>query len=393
MRVLVDARMLLGRFSGVPRFVTRLIDELVVQGDIRVVALMGDEPYAPWADRRDIEQLRTDFGRGDRTPLRRWAWESHRLGDWIGRGRVDVFHAAWNSGIPPGCPVPSVLTIHDLIPWNQAARGVSGLMATAAYRRGIRSSAGRASLVTTVSDFVRSEVLKTLRVEPARVHTVYNGADVSAADGAQSSNNRNAPGDFFLYIGGMEPRKNLELLIRAAAIYRKRFGPLTLRLTGDADQLAPQARRALEGIEDRASIHFLGRPTDEELAELYGRAVALVMPSRAEGFGLPVVEAMARGCPVIAARAGSLPEIVANAGLLVDPDDPDALAVTMRRVYEDAALRSTLAGAGNERAASFTWARTAARLREMYGAVLYTPSAETVQKAVALTDPAASVRA
>ena len=116
-RVMIDARMLVGRFAGVARVVTRLVDELVRQGQIEVVALCGEVVYEPWRSRSDFEIVRSTFGCRDRSVPRRVLWEETRLPRIISAAGVDLFHATWNFGIPARCPVPSLLTIHDLIPW------------------------------------------------------------------------------------------------------------------------------------------------------------------------------------------------------------------------------------------------------------------------------------
>ena len=116
-RVMIDARMLIGRFSGISRVVTCLVEELVKRDGIEVVALCGEGGDAAWAGRSDVETVPSSFARRDRVTPRRVFWEETRLPGIIRSAGVDLFHAAWNFGIPALCPVPSVLTVHDLIPW------------------------------------------------------------------------------------------------------------------------------------------------------------------------------------------------------------------------------------------------------------------------------------
>jgi hypothetical protein len=108
MRILIDTRMLLGRFSGVARMVTGLVEELVRTPGVRVVALAGARPFHPWRNRPEIEQVLTGFDLGMRSPIRRVVWEATTLLGIIARCRADVYHATWNHGIPFGCPVPAV---------------------------------------------------------------------------------------------------------------------------------------------------------------------------------------------------------------------------------------------------------------------------------------------
>ena len=151
LRALVDARMLLGRFSGVARVVTCLLREFARGEEIEPVALLGASDDGNALAALGIETLRCDFDRADRDPIRRRRWEEKRLAEWILAARADVYHATWNSGIPRDCPIPAVLTIHDLIPWNTPITSGTSFLARRAYRRSIRDSARRADQITTVS--------------------------------------------------------------------------------------------------------------------------------------------------------------------------------------------------------------------------------------------------
>ena len=372
MRILIDARMLLGRFSGVPRFVTRLADELAKHQDIQVAALCADEPYAPWRDRTDIHMITTDFSRCDRNPLRRWRWESRRLRAWVRRARPDVFHATWNSGVPRGLNIPAVLTVHDLIPWHEPQQYFATLRENFAYRRMLWASTRRASCITTVSDFVRTDVIETLGVNPGKIHTVYNGADfiddkgISAHGETDPRLDLTADPPFALYVGGFERRKNIGTLFLAMNEYWGRYGQLRLLLTGRKDALPADVKLTNDRWHRPSLVTFLGDLTNKELMAIYQRAAVLVTPSRAEGFGLPVIEAMANGCPVIAADSGSLPEIVSNAGLIVPTNDPSGIADAIHRVMNTPELRQHLTAAGRARAASFTWAETARNMVVLY---------------------------
>jgi glycosyltransferase involved in cell wall biosynthesis len=370
LRVLIDARMLLGRFSGVARVVTRLVDTLARCDDLRIIALCGDEVYEPWSHRTDIDIIVSDFSRRDRSPIRRMLWEGTRLRGWIRGADPDLFHAAWNHGVPARCPVPAVLTIHDLIPWQEPQANFSNRLQLACYRHAIRASARRASRITTVSGFTRRTVLERLRIEESCVSVVPNGVDhqaegerVSRPAGPIERSSR----PYVLYVGGHEDRKNVETILAAMESYWARFdSSLELRLTGAPDTLSQRAAEVYHRIHGDAPIRFLGSPNDEELACQYASAGALLMLSRAEGFGLPVLEAMAHGCPVIAAKAGALPEVVADAGILVDPVGADAVADAIRRVLTSSDLAQRLAQRGRDRASLFSWKLATDTYRDLY---------------------------
>lgn len=357
LRVLIDARMLMGRFSGVARMVTRLVEHLARMPHVRVVALCGSLPYEPWMGRNDLEMIVSDFSPKDRSPLRRLLWEATRLRHWIAQSGADVFHATWNTGIPFRCPVPAVLTVHDIIPWSEPAFGFSAHVEKACYRSSLRSSVRRAQRVMTVSGFTADKIVQTLRLDPSQTRVIHNGVD---APTKLAHAQTRAVRPYVLYVGGHEPRKNIESVFKALERYWLQHDPtMELHLTGSPHQLSSAARSAYDALGDDRRIQFLGAPGDEELAREFSQATALLMLSRAEGFGLPVIEAMAHGCPVIAAHCGSLPEIVGDAGILVGPDDVSLIADSIHIIAGFPGLADSLIDRGRQRAAQFTWHRAA----------------------------------
>jgi glycosyltransferase involved in cell wall biosynthesis len=370
---MIDARMLLGRFSGVGRVVTKLIDELVKQDDIEVTALCGSEVFVPWVGRREFRVIQSSFGRGDRTAGRRLSWEERHLRGLIRRAEVDVYHATWNTGVPGRCPVPAVLTIHDLIPWLEPASHFAGVIDRWSHRLAVRSSAKRAACITTVSDHVRDQVLAMMAVEPDRVVTVPNGVDPPLCEPALPR----PTVSYALYVGGHEPRKNVAGVLRAMGRYWETAdaddsGPpmLALRLTGHAGSLSSGAAAVYRELPDRSRIYFLGNLDDEALGEAYANASVLLMLSHDEGFGLPVLEAMAYGCPVVAASRASLPEVVGDAGVLVCPDDADAVSEAVRQIVTKPGYRAELVARGKARARASSWKSAAGCMRECYERVL-----------------------
>ncbi len=229
----------------------------------------------------------------------------------------------------------------------------------------------RAARIIAMSENSRNDLLRFTGVDPGRVRVILQGvsprfAPSEVEDGeAVAPINRGGP-PRVLHVGHCGPYKNVEGILRAL--------PRAIRLLGEPIQFVKAggpfttAQRALIGklgIEDHV-VH-LGPVPDERLPGVYREADLVVMPSLHEGFGLPVLEAMASGTPVVAANRGSLPEVVGDAGLLVDdPTDPDALAGAVVRGLGDAKLRRDLRARGLARAATFTWERTARQTLEVY---------------------------
>jgi glycosyltransferase involved in cell wall biosynthesis len=355
MRVLIDGRMLLGRFSGVARMVTGIVDRLCLDPAVQVVVLCGNEAFRPWVGRPGIELLVSDFSRRHRTPAARLWWEENRLADWIERSGAALYHATWNHGIPANRPVPAILTVHDLIPWDAPALGLSGWIGRLAYRHSLRSAVRRADRIVTVSGHSATQLARRIGTDPAAIRVIYNGAEprgVAAPGGG-------AERPYLLYVGGHEPRKNVESVFQAMqGLWDRTDADLGLHLTGDPDDLSEPARAAYGRLWHKDRVRFLGAPDDVVLAEQYSNAVALLLLSRAEGFGLPALEAMGYGCPVIAASCGSLPEIVGEAGLLVDPDRTEEAVDAVNRVLNPA-VAAEIIQKGRRRAAAFTWQRAA----------------------------------
>jgi glycosyltransferase involved in cell wall biosynthesis len=244
------------------------------------------------------------------------------------RAHLDLFHAPHY--VVPFTHVPVVVTIHDLIHLTWPPRNpLAPFYARAMLGRAVR----KARRVLTVSEASKRAIVETLLVSPDDVVVTPNGVDARFFEDGPA-----ASGRYFLFVGNDKPHKNLGVLKEAAA-----------RLHG--------IRLVLAG-----ATNFVN---DDELAALYRGAIALVMPSAEEGFGLPAAEAMACGTAVITSRAAALVEITGDAALHVDAE-PRALAAAMQRLADDDDLRRALSIRGRERARSMTWTRCAELTRAAY---------------------------
>jgi glycosyltransferase involved in cell wall biosynthesis len=256
----------------------------------------------------------------------------------------------------------TVVVIHDVAPLREP-RWYSA--AYARYQRAILPAlARRARLVITVSEFSRGEIVDTLGVPAERVRVVPNGVDERFSPAVDPEPARAAYAlerRYVLLVGTRIARKNLAALAAAARRLSERGVELVAAGSGRGYM------QAETGLEVRA----LGYVPEELLPSLYRGAAALAMPSLYEGFGLPCIEAMAAGTPVVASDRGALPEVCGDAALLVDPADGSALADALLAAVEDDALAARLTRAGTERAATFTWGRTAELTDRAIEAVLY----------------------
>ena len=280
---------------------------------------------------------------------------------------LDVFHSQYITS--PLSVVPEVVTIHDVL-FETHPSLFDGAFSKRSVRL-IRRSAERARLVLTVSEFSRREIVDTYKLPADRVVVTPNAVDLGhfrvidpPPEELRDRYDLRVP--FVLSVGRLEPRKNLERLIRAFARMRERIGKdVCLAIAGTSDfrheSILEQAARLPD-----SSVRFLGAVPDKDLPGLYNLAEALAYPSLAEGFGMPILESMACGTPVLTAGRGALPEVGGDAALLTDPEDEDAIERALARVLTDSTLRGRLREAGLERVQHYSWKETARRTLDAY---------------------------
>jgi alpha-1,3-rhamnosyl/mannosyltransferase len=351
LRIGFDARALASPAAGVRRYTRELFGAMATIEGVGVVAVgaaAGTEVPAGVSRAPAAASLPTNPG-----------WMLTGLPRAARAARLDVFHAPAYTA-PLGGPRPLVLTIHDVSyerhpEWYPYRRDP---LRRAFYRWSART----ADRIITDSSFSKSEIVSAYGLGAARIDVVPLAPASSFGPGAGTARAFR----YVLHVGDLHPRRNLDVAMRALGRVRARrpdLAELRLVLVGvDRGGLA-----AIAGSSD--FVEFAGTVTEDHLVELYRGAAALVYPSVYEGFGLPLLEAMACGTPVLAARAASIPEVAGDAAILLDPHDEAAWAEAIEAVFEPA-VSARLRDAGLARAVGFTWRRAAEATVAVYRQVL-----------------------
>lgn len=324
---------------------------------------------------------------GDRAVLRRLRHALDRGPSGQGDGRIAHFAHHHLARYGSALRRPFLVTAHDLIRHSDLTAGdlTAGDLTRAdvlinppnrrdrRYLRRDYAGMRAASAVIAVSEATRRDLIDRLGLRPDRVFVAHEGLDHSLF---QPVRRRLVDGPYLLFVGSEHPRKNLVVLLRAFARLKtdRRWQRLRLVKVGAAGSgEAPFREPTLAALRELGladQVTFTEEVPDADLPAYYSGAECLVLPSRAEGFGFPPLEAMACGCPVIVSTAGALPEIVGDAGLQVPPDDVEGLHRALRMLLDDAALRRTLRDRGLRQAQDFSWERAARETQRVYQAVL-----------------------
>jgi glycosyltransferase involved in cell wall biosynthesis len=365
LRILVDAHMIGRRQTGNETYIVGLLSGLAGLPDLRLAAAVDADASIP----DELRVTETEW-----MPLRsrsNWARLVWDLNDLSRRWRADVVHATYVA--PFGCPCPRVVTLHD-VSFRRFPEFFS-LRDRVFFSTLVPACLRRAAAIITDSDHARTEISTFFPQLTASVTAIPLGVGprfrkVDDASRLDVLRRRYDAGDgFVLAVGNVQPRKNLATLIRAYGRLRQHFPRVNLVIVGRAAGAMPRLRALVTQLELGPHVHFTGYVTTEELRELYSAARLFVHASVYEGFGLPILEAMACGTPVVAANTSSVPEVAGEAALLAPSAGEHDLLAAMLQVLGDDALAGSLRERGLTRIERFSWAETARRTSAVYHAV------------------------
>jgi len=290
-------------------------------------------------------------------------------------GSVSLYHAM-DFVLPPTLPVTrTVVTVHDMsfVRVPDAASPQLRQYLNRVVPRSVR----RADCVIADSQSTKDDLIDLYGVEPDKISVLLSGIashyfvdSVSKMTMRSKYNIPDAP--YIFSVGTVQPRKNYSRLIQALVILRRMYHNLHLVIAGGSGWLEDDMYRTIEAAKQADFVHLIGFVDDADLPALYHDAACVAYPSLYEGFGFPVLEAMASGTPVVTSNVSSLPEVAGDAALLVDPYRVEEIAHAIQRILGDSELRQELIQRGYKQAAKFTWANSAKQLHQIYTKVLAT---------------------
>lgn len=374
MRIGIDASLASMRGTGSGRYAAQLLS--------RLIELDRHNEYVLYFNRRDVREnpllrVRAPNVRVRVTDAPFTLARLHvNLPAWLMRDRVELYHSL-GFFLPWLWFGKAIVTIHDIHPvlfpqyWKWPGTRISYL----ALRAHLPLSLKRATRILTPSEYTRQTICQRFGIPPAKIVVTPYAADpfffaAPAGEEIEAMERRFGSGEYFLYVGVLSPLKNLTGLVEAFARLRQRTAgrPIRLILVGKpAGRYWELSLRPLIQRLNLTDAIVLANYVDESmLRALYRCAVALILPSFAEGFGLPVLEAMACGTAVVVSRTAALCEVAGEAALRVDPHDPEDLAQAMGRILAEPGLRQRLVSSGRSQASSFSSERTARQTLDVY---------------------------
>ncbi|ENZ30832.1 hypothetical protein HMPREF1084_03405 [Clostridium butyricum 60E.3] len=288
---------------------------------------------------------------------------------------ADIYHF-FNFIVPPRINGKIITTIHDmtyiLYPETMDKRNLKRITDDIDY------SVNRSDKIITVSESSKRDIIRYLNVPEEKIEVVYNGVEYDRF--AKSNNNQdklkvmqkyNLPQNYILYMGTLEPRKNIESIVRSYSVLKKNYNnEIKLVIAGKKGWLFENIFNLVESLKLQDDVVFTDYVDEVDKAAIYQMANLFVFPSIYEGFGIPVLEAMASSVPVITSNVSSLPEVAGDAAILVEPKDVNSIAKNMHKILSNNDLRDKLICKGHIQAKKFTWEASAEKLYKIYKSMM-----------------------
>lgn len=368
MRIGIDATAVPPKPMGAGLYIVYLIQELGKLDTPHKFVVYSQEYLRPYLEECDSENIQIVWLK-NMHPVLRLIWEQIAFPRLVRKMNLDLLHSPHYT-MPLSHPVPTVVTFHDLTFFVYPEKHVRSKQVFFPWM--MRRSSKKADMIITDSENTRLDAIQLLGIPLEKIITVHLGyrdifqpmADQGFLDTIRKK--YQLPLHYILYVGALEPRKNVPVLLDAFEQLAQQNPHLHLVLTAGTGWHNQTVLDQIDMMLSRDRVHRLGHVFYADLPALFNLADVFVYPSLYEGFGLPPLEGMACGTPVITTNISSMPEVVGDAGILVPPNDEAALLQAIRQVLEDETLRQRLAMAGPRQAANFTWKHTAEKTIRIY---------------------------
>lgn len=359
MKIGFDGRYAEGDLVGVGKYILNLVEQLAKK-DIKCLIFYSKQPKNPISGKNISSRILHSTNR--------YIFEQIKLPKALKEEKVDIYHALGNIGVPLFCPVPAVLTVHDIIPLlikDYFNYSKYKFVSKFSYWFRLKTSLWKAKRVIADSEFTKKTLVDKLGVKPIKIKVIYLGSpEVNLKTNGLPSGLE--PGKYILNHGGIDIRKNLDRLIKAFAKVISEMPELKLVIAGENKTMKPELEKIAKNLRVENSVIFPGYVEEEILWSLIRQASCICYPSLIEGFGGPVLEGFVAGVPVITSNTSSLPEIAGKAALLVNPENEKEIAQAILRVVKDGDLRNKLVSEGKKQVRKFSWEKTSKEVIEIY---------------------------
>ena len=373
MKILIDAIPMTGLLTGIARYLRNLYSTMDLIDSVKLSYFDGKKLFHSMPPIADPEKWQKTNGAIRKLPdpmvfslqALHWLKYENTLNRICRKKSFDIYHET--AFVPAKLiSTPSIYSMYDLSLRHYAETHPRDRVWFFEYF--IKKRLACASHILTISEFIRQEIIAEFKVPPEMVTAIPLAPDpmfspCNEADVRNIKAKYNLPESYLLFVGILEPRKNINLLIDAMEKADSDISLVLVGWNGWGD------KSWMDKIQKKGLAHRIvmtGYLPDEDLKEVYSGATALVYPSLYEGFGLPIVEAMACGCPVICSNTASMPEVAGNAAILIDPFSSDELAEGLEKISNDTEFRQNLMKKGLAQAASFKWEVTARETLELF---------------------------
>lgn len=405
MRIGIDARFYGPAGKGLGRYTQEIVDNVIkianadkfspAEKNTGVSFSGGEIEFVVFLSSDNFNEFicSSDKVRKVLLPIRWYSWREQLIMPFlIAKENLDLIHYP-HFNVPILTPVKFVVTIHDLILTHFPTLRATTLSAVMyrfknlAYRLVISTAVRRARRIITVSEFTKKDLIQKFSVNPEKIRITYEGVAnlatgkdhlfVAKLGKSEILEKYNIYGsDFILYVGNAYPHKNLDFLLTVFKELLQTKPKLRLVLVGKEDYFYKRLHKLAEDLglwtdgDYSSSVVFTGYVSDQDLEDLYQKSLAYVFPSKYEGFGLPPLEAMAKGCPVVSSNQGSLPEILGEAALYFNPDDYQDALFKIRDILDNEETRNDFRQRGLSRVKKYNWDTCAQDTFNIYKEVL-----------------------